>query len=184
MFKWPQIIMLDKYYTWCCERIDYVINSLISATVRWLLGPDLQMMHEFRANLPEECTFGMERCFNLTRYTYTLPTMEPFAEWLYHRSRHSIKEMYRYQRKTLQMISYKGTYYLGVRDTLQIIGYKGTYYLCVRNKLRMIGYKGTCYLCVRNTLQMIGHKDTIYSWFVKYPVKGEEWHLCWQCLLS
>ena len=127
------MILFYTYYALRYERIENVLIIHITAVVRWLLGPDLHMMHEFRASLPEECTFGMERCFNIPRYTYTLPTMEPFSEWLYHRSRQSIKEMYSYQRKTLQMI-----------------GYKGTCYLCVSNNLRMIGYKGKCNMCELN----------------------------------
>ena len=67
------------------------------------------MVHEFVAEVPEECTFSMERSLNLHRFVFTQPALKPFSDWVHNnRSREYLKEMYSYHKKTLQMMFYKG----------------------------------------------------------------------------
>ena len=85
---------------------------VITDALREIMDSNMDMIHEFRPDLPEECTFPMERSLNLHRFVLTLPTMKPFEDWVYSRGHQYYKDMYSFQRKTLQMIGYKGVVYI------------------------------------------------------------------------
>ena len=65
--------------------------------------------HELRAENPEECLFGLGRNFLQYYYHIRFPNFSSVEEWYYSLTQEELAEAYRYYKKTLQLIGYKGT---------------------------------------------------------------------------
>ena len=65
-------------------------------------------IHPLSADLPEECTFALERNFLQYYIHLRLAALHEFADYYYSRTRRDMIETYSHYKETLQLITYKG----------------------------------------------------------------------------
>jgi len=89
-----------------CQRfkeVDAMLNLMKSLD----LGA-FDVAHELRADHPEECLFALGRNFLHYYYHIRLTCFSDVEEWYYSLTREELAEAYKYYKKTLQLIAYKG----------------------------------------------------------------------------